>query len=129
MASTEKYDRQLRLCGRNGQKSLVESRILLLGASCTGSETLKNLVLPGCGCITIVWCTGLDLDLVLDCGSGKLALVDGVLGTQLQNVKWNTDLEWTDDVLKENVNKLNELVKGRKKTVAHYFRVSNFFFV
>ena len=76
-----------------------------------------------------MWCTGLDLDLVLDCGSGKLALVDGVLGTQLQNVKWNTDLEWTDDVLKENVNKLNELVKGRKKTVAHYFRVSNFFFV
>ena len=66
-----------------------------------------------------VWCTGLDLDLVLDCGSGKLALVDGVLGTQLQNVKWNTDLEWTDDVLKENVNKLNELVKGRKKTVAY----------
>lgn len=54
MASTEKYDRQLRLWGRNGQKSLVESRILLLGASCTGSETLKNLVLPGCGCITIV---------------------------------------------------------------------------
>jgi amyloid beta precursor protein binding protein 1 len=54
MASTEKYDRQLRLWGRNGQKALVESRLLLLGASCTGSETLKNLVLPGCGCITIV---------------------------------------------------------------------------
>ena len=54
MASTNKYDRQLRLWGRNGQKALVESKLLLLGASCTGSETLKNLVLPGCGCITIV---------------------------------------------------------------------------
>jgi len=51
---TEKYDRQLRLWGRNGQKALVESRVLLLGASCTGSETLKNIVLPGCGSITIV---------------------------------------------------------------------------
>jgi hypothetical protein len=46
MASTNKYDRQLRLWGRNGQKALVESKLLLLGASCTGSETLKNLVLP-----------------------------------------------------------------------------------
>ncbi len=54
MASDNKYDRQLRLWGRNGQRALVESRILLLGASCTGSETLKNLVLPGCGSITIV---------------------------------------------------------------------------
>ena len=32
MASTNKYDRQLRLWGRNGQRALVESRVLLLGA-------------------------------------------------------------------------------------------------
>jgi amyloid beta precursor protein binding protein 1 len=47
MASTNKYDRQLRLWGRHGQRALVEARILVLGAGATGSETLKNLVLPG----------------------------------------------------------------------------------
>ena len=54
MASTNKYDRQLRLWGRHGQRALVEARILLLGTGATGSETLKNLVLPGCGDVTLV---------------------------------------------------------------------------
>ncbi len=36
------------------QKALMESRICVLGATAVGTETLKNLVLPGCGNITIV---------------------------------------------------------------------------
>lgn len=36
------------------QKALMESRICLLNAGPTGTETLKNLVLPGCGSITVV---------------------------------------------------------------------------
>ena len=54
MATQDKYDRQLRLWGAHGQKLLVDSRILLLNAGPTGTETLKNLVLPGCGYITVV---------------------------------------------------------------------------
>jgi molybdopterin/thiamine biosynthesis adenylyltransferase len=36
------------------QKALMESRICLLNAGPTGTETLKNLVLPGCGYICVV---------------------------------------------------------------------------
>lgn len=46
MATQNKYDRQLRLWGEHGQAQMNESTILLLGASSTGSETLKNLILP-----------------------------------------------------------------------------------
>uniref|UniRef100_A0A7S1C6B9 NEDD8-activating enzyme E1 regulatory subunit n=1 Tax=Bicosoecida sp. CB-2014 TaxID=1486930 RepID=A0A7S1C6B9_9STRA len=54
MASDNKYDRQLRLWGAHGQKMLSEAKICLVNASATGAEALKNLVLPGCGFITIV---------------------------------------------------------------------------
>lgn len=47
MATDNKYDRQLRLWGGSGQKALMEANILLVNASATGTETLKNLVLPG----------------------------------------------------------------------------------
>ena len=42
-----KYDRQIRLWGANGQKKLAEARVALLGCSGAGIEALKNLVLPG----------------------------------------------------------------------------------
>lgn len=47
MATDNKYDRQLRLWGSLGQKALMEASILLVNAGATGTETLKNLVLPG----------------------------------------------------------------------------------
>mmetsp|Transcript_25129 Transcript_25129/g.28965 ORF Transcript_25129/g.28965 Transcript_25129/m.28965 type:complete len:550 (+) Transcript_25129:152-1801(+) len=49
MATDNKYDRQLRLWGANGQKALSLSNIVLLNATSAGTETLKNLVLPGIG--------------------------------------------------------------------------------
>jgi len=49
-----KYDRQLRLWGEQGQTALEMTKICLLNASATGTETLKNLVLPGVGSFTIV---------------------------------------------------------------------------
>lgn len=54
MATDNKYDRQLRLWGANGQAALAAARILVLNASGTASETLKNLVLPGIGFFCVV---------------------------------------------------------------------------
>jgi len=54
MATDDKYDRQVRLWGAHGQKSLSESHIIMLGSSSAGSETLKNLVLPAIGKFRIV---------------------------------------------------------------------------
>ena len=54
MSSIDKYDRQIRLWGAHGQRALSQSHICLLNAGPTGTETLKNLVLPGVGKISIV---------------------------------------------------------------------------
>lgn len=50
----EKYDRQLRLWGADGQQRLESAKVCLINASATGTEILKNLVLPGIGSFTIV---------------------------------------------------------------------------
>jgi NEDD8-activating enzyme E1 regulatory subunit len=42
-----KYDRQLRLWSANGQAALENARLCLINATATGTEILKNLVLPG----------------------------------------------------------------------------------
>ncbi|EFA84738.1 amyloid beta precursor protein-binding protein 1 [Heterostelium album PN500] len=54
MTDTEKYDRQLRLWGEEGQARLEKSHICLINGTATGTETLKNLVLPGIGGFTVV---------------------------------------------------------------------------
>eukprot|EP00916_Digyalum_oweni_P001243 GHVL01002416.1.p1 GENE.GHVL01002416.1~~GHVL01002416.1.p1 ORF type:complete len:528 (+),score=85.39 GHVL01002416.1:7-1590(+) len=54
MSYDNMYDRQLRLWGSHGQKCLVESHICVLNTGPTATETLKNLVLPGLGHITLV---------------------------------------------------------------------------
>jgi len=50
----KKYDRQLRLWGQDGQSALEKARVCLIGAGAVGSETVKNLVLPGIGHFTVV---------------------------------------------------------------------------
>ncbi|KAJ8620915.1 hypothetical protein MRB53_029444 [Persea americana] len=49
-----KYDRQLRIWGEQGQAALEKASICLLNCGPTGSDTLKNLVLGGIGSITVV---------------------------------------------------------------------------
>jgi len=49
-----RYDRQLRLWGDHGQNLLETAHVCLINASATGTEILKNLVLPGIGAFTIV---------------------------------------------------------------------------
>eukprot|EP00826_Nyctotherus_ovalis_P036201 TRINITY_DN3194_c0_g1_i2.p1 TRINITY_DN3194_c0_g1~~TRINITY_DN3194_c0_g1_i2.p1 ORF type:complete len:445 (+),score=97.54 TRINITY_DN3194_c0_g1_i2:155-1489(+) len=53
MATDDKYDRQLRLWGADGQRRLAESHILLIKANPIGTEALKNLILPGIGAFTV----------------------------------------------------------------------------
>lgn len=50
----KKYDRQLRLWGDHGQAALESAHVCLINATATGTETLKNLILPGIGSFTIV---------------------------------------------------------------------------
>jgi hypothetical protein len=54
MATQDKYDRQLRMWGPEGQRKLNRSHILCLGLTAAGTEALKNLVLPGVGHVHIV---------------------------------------------------------------------------
>ena len=54
MATSDKYDRQLRLWGAHGQRALMSAKILLVNADAAGTETLKNLVLPGVGSFAIL---------------------------------------------------------------------------
>lgn len=51
---SNRYDRQLRLWGDHGQVCLEAAKICLINATATGTEILKNLVLPGIGSFTIV---------------------------------------------------------------------------
>jgi len=53
-AKEEKYDRQLRLWGPHGQHGLESAKVALINAGATGTEILKNLVLPGVGSFTII---------------------------------------------------------------------------
>jgi molybdopterin/thiamine biosynthesis adenylyltransferase len=49
-----KYDRQLRLWQEWGQRDLENSKICLINATAVGTETLKNIILPGSGYFTII---------------------------------------------------------------------------
>ncbi|KAK1330478.1 hypothetical protein QTO34_010667 [Cnephaeus nilssonii] len=50
----QKYDRQLRLWGDHGQEALESAHVCLINATATGTEILKNLILPGIGSFTII---------------------------------------------------------------------------
>ncbi|XP_048814296.1 NEDD8-activating enzyme E1 regulatory subunit [Lagopus muta] len=50
----QRYDRQLRLWGDHGQEALEAAHVCVINATATGTEILKNLVLPGIGSFTIV---------------------------------------------------------------------------
>ncbi|XP_062845507.1 NEDD8-activating enzyme E1 regulatory subunit isoform X2 [Trichomycterus rosablanca] len=50
----QRYDRQLRLWGDHGQDALENAHVCVINATASGTEILKNLVLPGIGAFTIV---------------------------------------------------------------------------
>lgn len=94
MATDNKYDRQLRLWGSDGQKKLSEASILLINATAAGTEALKNLILPGVGFITI-----LDDKLIeqRDLGSIFFVTKDDI-GKSRAEVTTSHLLELNDDV-------------------------------
>ncbi|RKP23875.1 NEDD8-activating enzyme E1 regulatory subunit [Syncephalis pseudoplumigaleata] len=51
---TQRYDRQLRLWQASGQMALESAHVCLVNGTATGTEILKNLVLPGIGAYTVV---------------------------------------------------------------------------
>uniref|UniRef100_A0A060SZD4 NEDD8-activating enzyme E1 regulatory subunit n=1 Tax=Blastobotrys adeninivorans TaxID=409370 RepID=A0A060SZD4_BLAAD len=53
-AKERKYDRQLRLWAAEGQAALENAHVCLLGATPTGCEIAKNIILPGLGSLTLV---------------------------------------------------------------------------
>jgi len=54
MATNDKYDRQLRLWGAQGQRALGQTKVVAVGTSAAGTETLKNLILPGIGAFCVM---------------------------------------------------------------------------
>ena len=54
MATSDKYDRQLRLWGAAGQRAVGETCVVLIRATAAGTETVKNLVLPGIGSLLVL---------------------------------------------------------------------------
>lgn len=54
LAPAQKYDRQIRIWGEHGQAALEHASVCLINAGPTGTETLKNLVLPGIGSFTVI---------------------------------------------------------------------------
>lgn len=53
-STSNKYDRQIRIWGDDGQRALQSANACVIEASATATEILKNLVLPGIGSFTIV---------------------------------------------------------------------------
>ncbi|KAH0794434.1 ThiF family protein [Histomonas meleagridis] len=52
--SLERYDRQIRLWGINGQQSIVAATLVVTGSDCVSSEFLKNMTLHGVKNVIIV---------------------------------------------------------------------------
>lgn len=89
-----KYDRQIRLWASTGQDRLEKSHVCIIGASATGSEILKNLVLPGIGAFTII-----DSRLVTNADlSGNFFLQEEDLGSPIALAMCTSLLELNPDV-------------------------------
>ena len=92
----ERYDRQLRLWGDQGQYLLESSHVCLVNATAAGTEILKNIVLPGVGAFTII-------------GSGTVSSSD--LGANFF-VTHNDMGKSKSQVTMEYLQELNSEVKG-----------------
>jgi NEDD8-activating enzyme E1 regulatory subunit len=73
-----RYDRQIRVWHEHGQSALERASVCVVGAGPTGTETLKNLVLPGIGSFTIIDGSSVD---ETDAGNNFFVSRDGLLSS------------------------------------------------
>lgn len=106
MDKNTKYDRQLRLWAQDGQNRLENSHVCLINATSTGSEILKNLVLPGIGSFTIVDSRNVDEDDL----SGNFFLQESDLGTSIAQAMSKRLMELNPSVLGFGVQKKLEVL-------------------
>jgi amyloid beta precursor protein binding protein 1 len=84
MATNDKYDRQLRLWGAQGQRALGETKVVAVGTSAAGTETLKNLILPGIGAFCVMGFVDSN-DGGEEGGEGSAAVAEGELSSSVTN--------------------------------------------
>ena len=112
-----RYDRQLRLWGDKGQAALEAAHVCLINASAVGSETLKNLVLPGVGRITII-----DSNTVVgrDLGQNFFLDQDSLGQSRAERVK-ELLLEMNEEVTGESVTtEVSLLVREQPEFFQHF---------
>ena len=124
MATNDKYDRQLRLWGAQGQRALGETKVLAVGTSAAGTETLKNLILPGIGAFCVMGFAADDEKMDGTAGlSSSPSSVTGAITEQdsasnfflpQQDKGFNTKAEGACDFLKE----LNPDVTGSYRNLS-----------
>ncbi|XP_062582534.1 NEDD8-activating enzyme E1 regulatory subunit-like isoform X1 [Saccostrea cucullata] len=105
-----KYDRQIRLWGDHGQTALEQARVCLINATATGTETLKNLILPGVGSFTIVdgnkvkgEDVGNNFFLSQECiGESRAKIATELLNELNDDVSGNFEDEYPESLLQNN---------------------------
>ncbi|XP_032833388.1 NEDD8-activating enzyme E1 regulatory subunit [Petromyzon marinus] len=114
-----RYDRQLRLWGDHGQQALENAHVCLINASATGTEILKNLVLPGIGAFTI-----LDGNKVSGEDIGNNFFLDkSSIGESRAKTAMNLIQELNSDVSGNFVEEAVEKVLEKEPTFFHKFTV------
>ncbi|CEP63553.1 Ula1p LALA0_S08e05226g [Lachancea lanzarotensis] len=58
----DKFDRQVRIWGTHGQHIIETSHVCVVGSSPFAFEIVKNLALPGIGCLTMIATNSRDLE-------------------------------------------------------------------
>ncbi|CAH1796256.1 unnamed protein product [Owenia fusiformis] len=119
MDKNKKYDRQLRLWGDHGQQSLETATVCLVNATATGTEILKNLILPGVGSFTIVdgnKVTGQDI-------GNNFFLDKDSLGKSRAQVATELLLELNEDVSGDFVDEKPEVLVENNPTFFNTFSI------
>nr|XP_039265716.1 NEDD8-activating enzyme E1 regulatory subunit-like [Styela clava] len=117
MDKQQKYDRQLRLWGDHGQRSLENAKVCLINVTATGTEMLKNMVLPGIGSFTIIdskCVTGED-------AGNNFFLHSDRIGDSRAKVATELLLELNPDVSGEYMDEtIDQLLENNPKLFSHF---------
>lgn len=119
MDKSTKYDRQLRLWAQDGQTRLEKSHVCIVNATGTGSEILKNLVLPGIGSFTIIDARNVEEDDL----SGNFFLQQLDLGKSIAHTMCECLAELNPDVRGQSIQEEMETLVGQPELWANFSAV------